>query len=100
MNRTISDFAMTKCKINPIDLQTLAVGLGNCSTINVLNLSENEFQGFELIKPLKTIIQKHAERKNEIVWAASLRGEVPAEDPNTKGRDLSREKLRGFKWGK
>lgn len=84
-NKSIRELVLTKCKISAIDLEILSVGAGSCCSLNLLNLSGNELQGPETIRAMKNIITRHSERKNEIVWAASLRGEKPKVDPNSQG---------------
>ena len=67
-----------------LDVETLMNSLSQNSSLILLDLSHNK-----LSKNIGTLIGKimsnHCEKRNEVVWMHSLRGELPAEDLSLKG---------------
>jgi hypothetical protein len=83
-NTSLKEVGFIGCQLTAEEMRTLAPGLGALVSMNVLNLSQNGLKS-DVIGPLNSIINTQGQRKDEIVWAASLRGELPKEDLTTKG---------------
>jgi hypothetical protein len=83
-NTSLREVFINYCDLTTQDLDLLYGSLANNTNINVVDLSKNRLDD-QCGMMIGKIISSHAEKRDQIIWVYSIRGDKPDEDIELKG---------------
>ena len=82
--RSLKELIIQNCDFTHKELEILTPAISKNSSLLLMDFSNNQLMKTSGLL-IGKILSSHCEKRNEIVWMYSLRGEIPSENLSLKG---------------